>query len=124
MNVRVDTTLNQGAGDESFAIADVQVTQESLMRTNFEAGEMDGWDCGAITSCGDYGSICGGFGQKGSGATISKTFNVQPGNYDVALDFIKVRLGGSRVHSPRPSLSASPLSAVARSTRGTAKRRG
>ena len=49
-----------------------------------------GWNCGKITTCGKFGSICGGFGVKGKGSDIKKTFNVPAGTYSVTLNFIKI----------------------------------
>ena len=50
----------------------------------------DGWNCGRTTTCGDFGEICGGFGVKGAGSDIQKTFNLPAGVYSVQLDFIKI----------------------------------
>ena len=52
--------------------------------------EFDGWNCGEITTCGDFGEICGGYGVKGKGSRIKKTFNLPAGTYSVQLDFIKI----------------------------------
>ena len=61
------------------------VTTEFDDKSNFE-----GWNCGAITSCGKYGNVCGGYDTKGKGHDIKKTFEVPEGTYWVALDFIKI----------------------------------
>ena len=53
--------------------------------------EFDGWNCFKITTCGDFGNICGGFGAKGKGSDIRKTFNNLPaGTYSVQLDFLRI----------------------------------
>ena len=52
--------------------------------------EFEGWNCGKITTCGDFGEICGGYGVKGKGSEIKKTFNLPAGIYSVQLDFIKI----------------------------------
>ena len=51
----------------------------------------EGWNCGKITRCGEFGQICGRFGVKGKVWKIKKTFNNLPaGKYSVELDFIKI----------------------------------
>merc|ERR1711981_762341 len=50
----------------------------------------DGWSCGKITTCGKFGKICGGYGVKGKGAEIKKTYKAPAGAYSVSLDFIKL----------------------------------
>ena len=50
----------------------------------------DGWNCGAITTCGGFGGICGGYGVKGKGSEITNTFNLPAGIYSVQLDFIRI----------------------------------
>ena len=51
----------------------------------------EGWNCGKITTCGDYGQICGGFYVKGRGSELTKTYtNLPAGTYSVELDFIKI----------------------------------
>ena len=52
--------------------------------------EFDGWNCGQITTCGDFGEICGGYGVKGKGSDIRKTLNLPAGIYSVQLDFIRI----------------------------------
>ena len=54
-------------------------------KQNFE-----GWTCGAITACGEYGDVCGGFGTKNGDSEIKKTYDVPVGNYTVTLDYIKI----------------------------------
>ena len=53
---------------------------------------MHGWNCGGVTNCGGYGKVCGGHGQKGSGAEITKTITnlVAGGTYRLTLDFLKL----------------------------------
>merc|ERR1712072_1267404 len=50
----------------------------------------DGWSCGKITTCGKFGKICGGYGVKGKGAEIKKTYKAPAGAYSVSLDFFKL----------------------------------
>ena len=52
--------------------------------------DLDGWTCGATTTCGRMGRICGGYDIKGTGSDITKTFNLPAGTYSVELDFIKI----------------------------------
>ena len=52
--------------------------------------DFDGWNCGKITTCGDFGEVCGGYGVKGQGSEIKKTFNLPAGIYSVQLDFIRI----------------------------------
>ena len=51
--------------------------------------DFEGWDCGKITTCGEH-QFCGGYGVKGEGSDITKTFRLPPGTYSVELDFIKI----------------------------------
>ena len=58
---------------------------------NFDnTDDFEGWNCGKITSCGEFGQICGGYNTKGKGHDIKKTFDVSAGKYYVTLDFIKI----------------------------------
>ena len=52
--------------------------------------DFDGWTCGKITTCGQFGQICGGYDVKGKGSDIQKKFNLPEGKYSVELDFIKI----------------------------------
>ena len=52
--------------------------------------DFDDWNCGKITTCGDFGQVCGGYGVKGKGSDIKKTFNLPEGIYSVQLDFIRI----------------------------------
>ena len=52
--------------------------------------DFDGWNCGKITACGGFDGICGGYGVKGKGSDIKKTFNLPAGVYSVQLDFLKI----------------------------------
>ena len=54
------------------------------------SNNFEGWNCGKITKCGKYGNICGGYGVKGKGSDIQKTFQLPVGTYAVMLDFIKI----------------------------------
>ena len=59
--------------------------------TFFDDNDMKGWSCGAITACGGLGKICGGYGTKGRGESIEKTFtDLSAGKYILSLDFIKI----------------------------------
>ena len=62
------------------------------MTDNFDnANDFEGWNCGKITSCGEFGQICGGYNTKGKGGDITKTFvDLPAGKYSVALDFIRI----------------------------------
>ena len=60
------------------------------MSTFYDQQDFDGWNCGKITTCGDFGEVCGGFGVKGKGSEIKKTFDLPAGTYSVQLDFIKI----------------------------------
>ena len=51
--------------------------------------DFEGWNCGKITTCGEH-QFCGGYGVKGKGSDITKTFHLPPGTYSVELDFIKI----------------------------------
>ena len=89
--VRVWTSLNSGANDESFGIAKVVVQKLATSETDkFDGTNFRGWNCGKIQKCGKFGNICGGFGVKGTGSDIKKTFTVPAGTYTVKLDFIKI----------------------------------
>ena len=50
----------------------------------------DDWNCGKITTCGDFGAVCGGYGVKGKGSDIKKTFNLPAGICSVQLDFLRI----------------------------------
>ena len=55
-----------------------------------DKNDFEGWNCGAITTCGKFGNVCGGYSTKASGHDIKKTFEVPEGTYWVTLDFIKI----------------------------------
>ena len=65
-------------------------TSAISMSTFQDEQELDGWTCGKITTCGDFGKICGGFGAKGKGSDIKKTFKLPAGIYSVHFDFLKI----------------------------------
>ena len=89
--VRVWTSLNSAANDESFGIDNVVVQKLFISETDkFEGTDSQGWNCGKITKCGKFGNLCGGYGVKGKGSDIKKTFSVPAGTYSVKLDFIKI----------------------------------
>ena len=62
-----------------------------LMDTFDNPDDMEGWECGQITSCGSFGNICGGYEVTGKGAVIEKTFTgLKAGEYLLTFDFIKI----------------------------------
>ena len=98
--VRVYTTLNSGASDESFGVDNVVLKKLetkppggfNTITANFNNDEdFQGWNCGTITNCGSFGKICGGHNTKAQSDDIKKTFKDLPaGKYEVSLDFIKI----------------------------------
>merc|ERR1712224_156290 len=95
--VRVTTTLNSGAGDESFAIDNAVLTKVvapkfKTIKANFaNVKDQQGWNCGKVQKCGSIGNVCGGYGTKGAKHDIKKTFkNLPAGTYQISLDFIKI----------------------------------
>ena len=105
--VRVYTTLNSNAQDESFGIDNVVMKKvgddsgggggggdgggsSGGMTANFDDGSMAGWSCDKITTCGSFGKICGGYNTKAKSHEIKKTFKVDAGKYSIAFDFIKI----------------------------------
>jgi hypothetical protein len=40
---------------------------------DFESNSASGWSAGAVTTCGNFGKILGGYGQLGAGATTQKS---------------------------------------------------
>ena len=55
----------------------------------YHMNDFEGWNCGKITTCGEH-QFCGGYGVKGKGSDITKTFHLPAGTYSVELDFIKI----------------------------------
>ena len=92
LKVRVYTNLGSAADDESFGIDNVVVTKlVTSVKSDFSnKNDFEDWSCGAITSCGKYGNVCGGYKTKGKGDEIGRTFRVATGTYSVSLDFIKI----------------------------------
>ena len=95
--MRVWTSLNTDARDESFAIDNVVIQligniDPSATRPPGITPKpgFDDWNCGKITTCGDFGEVCGGYGAKGKGSDIKKTFILPAGTYSVQLDFLKI----------------------------------
>ena len=99
--VRVYTTLNSAGNDESFGIDNVVMKKvgddsgggggsSGGMNTNFDNGNMGGWSCDKITTCGSFGKICGGYNTKAKSHEIKKVFKVDSGKYSIAFDFIKI----------------------------------
>merc|ERR1712025_1512723 len=89
--VRIYTTLNSGASDESFGIDNAVLTQVggatsgggcgafAPIRADFQkTSDQQGWSCGKITNCGSFGNICGGFNTKAKSHDIKKTFKNLP----------------------------------------------
>ena len=92
LTVRVWTNLNSAANDESFGIDAVVVKRiKADVSDKFnDPNDFRGWNCGKIQKCGAWGNICGGYGVKGKGADIKKTFHLPAGTYSIRLDFIKI----------------------------------
>ena len=93
LTVRVWTTLDQGTSDESFGIDNVVIQQlhsTAITETFNDPSNFEGWNCGKIQKCGKWGNICGGYGVKGKGADIKKTFHLPAGTYSLNMEFIKV----------------------------------
>merc|ERR1712159_649953 len=79
--VRVYTTLNSAANDESFGIDNV-VLKKTVFKTltaNFQnAKDFEGFNCVKITDCGSLGKICGGYNTKAKSHDIKKTYKNLP----------------------------------------------
>ena len=92
LTVRVWTTLNQGANDESFGIDNVVIQKLStaIIEQFNNPKDSKGWNCGKVQKCGNWGNICGGYGVKGQGSDIKKTFHLPAGTYSVKLAFLKI----------------------------------
>ena len=98
--VRVYTTLNSAGDDESFGIDNVMMMKvgdtsggkgpSEKMTATFDNGDMQGWSCDKITTCGSLGKICGGYNTKAKSHEIKKTYKVDPGKYTIIFDFIKI----------------------------------
>ena len=52
--------------------------------------DFQGWNCGAVATCGKFGQICTGDNIRGMSKDLTKTFNLPAGTYSVELDFIKI----------------------------------
>ena len=62
--------------------------------SNFVASE-DGWTCNGVTTCGNSGSICGGYNKRWANHSIQKTITLSPNRmYGGRMDFIKVKSWG------------------------------
>ena len=93
LTVRVWTTLDQGTNDESFGIDNVVIQQlkpSSITEQFNDPSDFLGWNCGKIQKCGQWGNICGGYGVKGKGADIKKTYQLPAGTYSLKMQFIKI----------------------------------
>ena len=92
--MRVWTSLDEGTHNESFGIDNVVVQPKKIrfpiIQQFNNPKDYKGWNCGKIQKCGSYGNICGGYGVKGKGSDIKKTFQLPAGKYSVKLDFIKI----------------------------------
>ena len=92
LHVRVWTSLDGAADDESFGIANVVITKrQGIEKDSFKNPlDFEGWNCGKITTCGNLGQVCGGYNAKGQGSEMTKNFWVPAGSYSVELNFIKI----------------------------------
>ena len=92
LHVRVWTSLDGAADDESFGIANVVIAKrQGIEKDSFKDSlDFEGWNCGKIATCGNLGQVCGGYNIKGQGSDIKKTFWLPAGTYSVELDFIKI----------------------------------
>ena len=92
ISVRVWADLDDPLDDESFGITNVVLTKviTSATFTFDNKRDFEGWNCGEITTCGNFGQLCGGFKTTGRERKIQQTFAVSPGEYIVSLDFIKI----------------------------------
>ena len=58
---------------------------------NFDdASDFEAWNCDAITICGKYGNICGGYEVKATDDYIEKTYMLPAGTYAFTTDFLKI----------------------------------
>ena len=75
----------------AFAIDNVQFLKVLSSRSPFDT-VMNGWSCGAITTCGSLGKVCGGYGKRGRGSDIRKRFSrlTIGETYTIKLDFIRI----------------------------------
>ena len=109
--LRVKTTLDQSASDESFGIDDVRVitSKTGVDRMGyFDAFEhgADEWSSNVTkttaattaasnltTKCGNFTSLLGGYGVTGGGTYVEKVFDLTTMAHDellVSLDFVKL----------------------------------
>jgi len=63
-----------------------------LYLDDFQDGKDHGWSPGAVTQCGSFGSIWGGYGLFGAGASTQKSVSVLPAHTQLklALDFRRI----------------------------------
>jgi hypothetical protein len=64
----------------SISVSGANPFQSSFNNSQCVDGVCDGWDCGAITTCGldvndGFGSICGGYGTKGKNSHIKRVIS-------------------------------------------------
>lgn len=105
-NVRITSTLNQAASDESWGIRDFQISIEACEAPNcvqvvdeftgdFGESDVQGWtsnkghgeNAKAWTSqCGDY-KLMGGFNSFAQGTLIHKTWTGLPSHYKAIISF-------------------------------------
>ena len=53
--------------------------------------DYEGWTCGGITACGDFGNLCGGYDTTARGDYIQRTYMLPAGKrYYVTMDFIQI----------------------------------
>jgi hypothetical protein len=69
---------------------ETQIVYESdFGSANAVSGVFDGWDCGGVQDCNEYGVICGGQPWKGKDTTIEKTVTVEAaGTYSLSMNLI------------------------------------
>ena len=98
VTVRVDTTLNEPANNEAFAIDNMRVQTALVGYWDKFAKSNDDWETAggsqaATSTCGVFGGILGGYNLAGRGASLQKTFDLVTMPHDqlrVSLDFIKI----------------------------------
>nr|AAZ94627.1 granule tip protein 1 [Tetrahymena thermophila] len=100
-NVRLTSTLDQDANDESWGVknfqilarhggGNIQVISEEFSQDSFKS-DASSWTVvnvsPAFTTCGDGNKIFGGFNSMGRDSIVSKTYNNLPSHYGVLFAF-------------------------------------